>query len=150
MSISSIIFLLLALAILRGGRGNVEITAPVTNTPSTGISTSITPTPSEKNLETIKIQLGKTKSALGVFITPERILEDSRCPVDVQCIQAGQVRLSATIKSKAKASKIEFKSDAKVTFENFEITLVDVKPVTHSGKKIASKDYIFTFAIKKK
>lgn len=34
----------------------------------------------------------------GLRVTPLELLEDSRCPVDVQCVRAGDVRITARIR----------------------------------------------------
>ncbi len=39
--------------------------------------------------------LGIDVEAFGVSVTPFEIIEDSRCPPDVQCIQAGTLRVAA-------------------------------------------------------
>jgi hypothetical protein len=41
--------------------------------------------------------LGQRARIADVLVTPTRIVEDSRCPAGVQCIQAGTVRVSAFI-----------------------------------------------------
>lgn len=97
----------------------------------------------------VQAGIGQAASALGVTITPAKILEDSRCPVDVQCIWAGQVRLEAQVKNQSVEKKVEFKSGSPVAFENFEITLTEVRPEPRSQKKIETADYIFTFELKK-
>lgn len=44
-----------------------------------------------------KIGLGSTVTSDGVKIQFEEVLEDSRCPVNVQCVWAGQARVKVNI-----------------------------------------------------
>jgi hypothetical protein len=44
-----------------------------------------------------KIELGATVTSDGIKIQFEEVLEDSRCPLDVQCVWAGQARVKVTI-----------------------------------------------------
>jgi len=43
------------------------------------------------------VALGEPAIRAGVTVTPLRVLEDSRCPHGVQCVQAGTVRLAVRI-----------------------------------------------------
>src|SRR6185437_3005515 len=58
---------------------------------------------------TLQAKIGQTISGLGVTITPMKVLEDSRCPVDVECIQAGTVRIDAELSAGMGTSTQEFK-----------------------------------------
>jgi len=44
-----------------------------------------------------KIELGTTVTNDGVKIQFEEVLEDSRCPVNVQCVWAGQAKVKVNI-----------------------------------------------------
>ncbi len=81
------------------------------------------------------------------------VLEDSRCPVDVQCIQAGRVRVAVRFANpetkKDLISSQVMEVDQKVKVNGLEITLLEVKPVTRSTVKIEDKDYRFIFSIAK-
>lgn len=93
--------------------------------------------------------LGKEVSLLGLKITPVEVLEDSRCPVDVVCIQAGTVRVATTLENDLGTSSQIFKLGEKVNTATAEVTLVNVDPVPESGKGKDSMSYIFYFQIKK-
>lgn len=49
----------------------------------------------------LTLGLGQHGAVGGISLTPLRIEEDSRCPADVQCIQAGTVRLAVRIEARA-------------------------------------------------
>lgn len=92
-------------------------------------------------------RLNETKDALGTKITPLQVLEDSRCPIDVQCIQAGTVRLQANIETIAGVSEQIFVLNESVKTENQTITLVNVEPISDSKTKIDNSEYNFMFKI---
>lgn len=50
------------------------------------------------------IELGKCQKIDGVKITFLEVLEDSRCPKDVNCVWAGQARIKIRIKEKGKVA----------------------------------------------
>ncbi len=55
---------------------------------------------------TIEAQINKGGSAGGVVIVPTQLIEDSRCPTGTQCVQAGTVRVKATVTSAALKKKL--------------------------------------------
>ena len=47
-----------------------------------------------------EIAIGETQAFCpGVSVTPNAVIEDSRCPPDVMCIQAGTLVVSATFRN---------------------------------------------------
>lgn len=102
---------------------------------------------------TTKIDQGA--SALGVKIVPLAILEDSRCPADVVCIQAGTVRVRALVVYAGGESEQMFVLGQRVPVGEEldadaygEVTLVDVKPYPYAGKPTAPADYKFTWEVR--
>lgn len=98
----------------------------------------------------ITARIGQEVHILDVRITPLKVLEDSRCPIDVQCIQAGTVRLQAKLVSGLGTAQQEFKLGQVVTTEAEEVMLTDVQPAPKAGVKIADADYVFTFTVAKR
>lgn len=94
--------------------------------------------------------VGQEVGGLGVKIIPIQVVEDSRCPIGVQCIQAGTVRIRATLVSGLGTSTPVFALDKPVTTETEIITLVAVDPVPKKDVTITSNDYIFTWKITKR
>ena len=89
-------------------------------------------------------------SGLGIRITPLEVLEDSRCPVDVYCIQAGTVRLRATLQNSLGTSEQIFKLNTPLVTETETIVLTKVLPERHSGSQISPSDYEFIFRATKR
>jgi hypothetical protein len=122
------------------------ITGEVPTTPGTGA----TSTPDTTTLVRVETALGSGASALGVTVTPQGLLEDSRCPIGVQCIWAGQVRVRVQIDSGLGTAHEEFTVGRTITTEAEAVTLVEVSPTPREGVEIAPADYRFIFEIQKR
>lgn len=107
-----------------------------------------TPTTSKETL--LQAVIGQEVSGLDVKIVPNEVVEDSRCPYDVQCVQAGTVRVRATVTSGLGTSTPVFTLGTPFTTEVETITLISVTPTKESGKTIASTDYRLTFKVTKR
>lgn len=136
-----IILILLALGLYFFKNREVEAPEPV-------ITSAITE--EGKTPILIKLHLEETGEFLDVKITPVEILEDSRCPSDVQCIQAGTVRLRATLTSGLGVADQVFELGKPITTEAEEITLMSVYPEAISTKQIEKTEYVFSFEVKKR
>lgn len=99
--------------------------------------------------DTVTVSLGKSGGVNGVTITPREVLEDSRCPTDVQCIQAGRVRLRATLAAGMGTADQTFIVGEPITTEAEAVTLLAVVPAKVSTKQIAPSEYRFTFKVVK-
>jgi hypothetical protein len=107
-------------------------------------------TPSTKQTETVTLKVGERKQVLGIYITPLSILEDSRCPIDVQCIQAGTVRVKMLAESGMGNGDLTLRLNELGTTETEEITLTDVSPAPRSTVEIAKGEYRLTFVVTKR
>jgi len=81
----------------------------------------------------------------NLVLIPREIVEDSRCPSDVQCIQAGTVRVRADVVYNRATTTQVVQLSMPLEFGNTTVTLTDVAPVPHSQQKIAPASYRFTF-----
>ena len=76
-------------------------------------------------------------------------MEDSRCPVDVQCIQAGTVRVNVQISDGIEyTEKILNLRESGTFFGDISISLKEVSPVPNLKVVLEPSDYVFTFEIK--
>jgi len=96
------------------------------------------------------LALGETAVFEGLTVTPLQVVEDSRCPIDVQCIQAGTVRVQVEIVSGMGTSTDTIALGSHVTTEAQRITLTDVSPGRRSTADIASGDYRITLKVEKR
>jgi hypothetical protein len=99
-----------------------------------------------------EVELGIGEKAIfeNLQIRPLSIEEDSRCPSDVQCIQAGTVRASVEIVSAMGTSTNTLSLGEAVTTEAETITLVSASPVPISTAHIPTSAYELTFEVLKR
>lgn len=110
---------------------------------------SLCPAPTSTSTVSVTVRMGE-KAEIGTFtIKPLQILEDSRCPVNVQCIQAGTVRLRTEVGMLATSSTktIDFTLGTPIVLDtsSTSIKLSDVSPVAMAGTEIGTSTYQFTF-----
>lgn len=94
------------------------------------------------------VQMGKTVQMAGVQITPQSLLEDSRCPSDVVCVWAGTVRVRAQVESEQGVLEQIFVLNETVETEGGKITLLRVEPNTESTTNIDAGQYVFYFEVR--
>ena len=115
---------------------NCEFVCPVTTTPST-------PTTAKAVLELNKIQV-----VGGVTIKAWAVTQDSRCPSDVTCIQAGKVTVALSLTGSAGATASgELEPTKSLNVGTATVTLDDVMPYPTSKHKITDGEYRFAFTV---
>ncbi len=117
-------------------------------------STSATSTPgagSETSLyEEFTVGLNEPKKISDTTITALAVTEDSRCPSDVVCIQAGRTVVELRLVTPSGSSIIKIEVGKTVTTETLSITLDEVAPYPISSKKTRYDEYRFKFNVKGK
>ena len=98
----------------------------------------------------LSLQMNERADVPGLGIEVTEVLEDSRCPADVQCIQAGTVRLATILYTDMGdgSAPQEFKLGESITTETREVELVEVRPAPQAGEAIADTEYEFVFEIR--
>ena len=126
--------------------------APIVENPR--ISTSTPEIPS--NTQTIH-PYGLANAGLSekiVFtdfsLIPIKVIQDNRCPFDVQCITAGTVSLQIDIIKAKETISQTLEIGESIPFDEFTVTLKDVAPATKSTTTIQPSDYRFYFSVSKK
>ncbi|MET0534056.1 MAG: hypothetical protein ABW171_07510 [Steroidobacter sp.] len=77
-----------------------------------------------------------------------RVIEDSRCPSDANCVWAGEVKLQvATRLNAAAAEQHEITSARPATVGAFRIVVVQVQPEKISTREIPAEDYRVTLKV---
>ncbi len=77
---------------------------------------------------TLVLGINEAQESQGVTVTIQKVLEDSRCPVEVQCIQAGTVRVEALVTTDSGSGTLLLVLDEPSTTETKLITLTGVSP----------------------
>ncbi len=99
---------------------------------------------------TIRTTIGQVMTGLSVSITPHAVIDDSRCPTDVQCIWAGTVFVQATIKTPTSSSEEKLEIGKAITKDGYTITFTELTPAAKSGQTIPDSSYRFVFIVAKK
>lgn len=139
--------------------GGVYLAAHRSSSPTAeGVATSTQPgsanTPSGTTVtipEEGQVTLGlhETAAFKGVLITPAAVVEDSRCPAGVYCIQAGTVRVAIDINSALGTTTKTVKLGDSVTLGSQKFTFVSVDPLKTAKGVIKESDYRFTVKVEK-
>ncbi|MBI3651194.1 MAG: hypothetical protein HY231_09130 [Acidobacteria bacterium] len=85
-------------------------------------------------------------------LTFSGVPEDSRCPVDVACVWAGNAKLNLALKSAKKKLTTTINTTLEpreLAFKGYTIKLVRVNPPRKSGMPIAPDDYEATLVVRK-
>ncbi len=84
-----------------------------------------------------------------VAIKPVELIEDSRCPSDVVCIQAGTVRLAVEVVTSGRVSEEVLTLNEKKTIAGFDVTLTTVTPYPQVSVPRPENEYRFSFTVVK-
>lgn len=95
----------------------------------------------------VTLALGESGTIDGAHITPQRIVEDSRCPIDVTCIQAGTVKVDVGIMPGAESVMLTLHETIPWFPLDKRLLLTEVTPVKRSNATITPSDYRFTFMV---
>jgi hypothetical protein len=99
--------------------------------------------------ETVGVRFGETVNAGNLSIRPIKLLEDSRCPVDVQCIQEGRVRAEIELMSGGQTRSEDISTDGnEVVIESFRIKLEEVRPEARVGVVIENSQYLLILTVR--
>lgn len=90
-------------------------------------------------------RLNQTVAVDGPRITPLRVLEDSRCPMEARCVWAGRLRLELRVHTGAGNRVIEIATDKPVAVADGSLELVSVMPPASTQRQIEPGDYRFGF-----
>lgn len=90
-------------------------------------------------------RLGQTVYVDGPRVTPLKLIEDSRCPMNARCIWAGRVVLRAKVQGGAWQREIDLTLGEPVQVADGGLTLVSVTPERRTDKPVTSGDYRFAF-----
>lgn len=135
-----------------GDAGTIPVSLTVTNAEGGYRITQYEENPGDTSLSepvVLTAALGETVRALGVSLTPKEIEEDSRCPSDVACIQAGTVRvLVETVDGMGTSTaRITLGDQSPITTEVVSIWLTKVSPQRVTTNPTEDEAYRFTFRV---
>lgn len=92
------------------------------------------------------VRLGQMAYVGGPRVMPERVIEDSRCPVGKTCVWAGRVVLRATVHGGAWSKPVDMILGIPVDIADGKLTLVAVTPGRVAGGSARTTPSRFAFA----
>jgi hypothetical protein len=102
----------------------------------------------------LKVMAGKQKTAFRVLtVKLVSVVEDSRCPIGVDCVWAGNAKVEIKVRKSNGAWKtLQLNTgmgDTLAVFEGFEIKFMELTPHPAVNIKINPKKYLATFAVRR-
>ncbi|MGB7202120.1 MAG: hypothetical protein WBD16_07615 [Pyrinomonadaceae bacterium] len=104
--------------------------------------------------ETFTLKVGKQKTAKKSRLKIKflSVTEDSRCPVGVDCIWAGNAKVKVQITGTHRSQIFEFNTNLGPKgdiFDGWAITIGNLTPYPHADKPLNPKSYKVKFAIER-
>lgn len=95
-----------------------------------------------------EVMVGQSVLIQGVRITLNKIVQDSRCPSDVQCIQAGSVTAEVTLQSNTDKEVVQITSGkAAILFDSYKVSIDSINPLPLSTTQISQGEYRIVFKV---
>ena len=106
-----------------------------------------------QSAQTFKLLVGNQKKASRSQITVKfvSLIEDSRCPDEVNCIHAGNARIKVQV-SKPGSTPITFEANTNLgkkgdVYEGYAIYLTNLTPIPRANVRLNRNAYTATFSI---
>ena len=81
----------------------------------------------------------------------DRVVADSRCPMDAVCVWAGDATLAVTLTASPGGTELREihtqPTGSQISYDKYLITLTALAPYPRSSQKISADDYIATFVV---
>jgi hypothetical protein len=92
------------------------------------------------------VRLGQIAAVNGPRVRADTVVEDSRCPVDTQCVWAGRLVVRVTVLGGGWSRQLDLTLGNPVTVADGSLTLVTATPPKRSGgRRDEPLPYRFTF-----
>ncbi len=96
----------------------------------------------------VTLSVGQEGNVGGLTITLRSIVGDSRCPIDVNCIQAGSVNMNVTFTDEVNTQTKNISlNEAPYIFDKYQVSIASVLPDKESKKQILASQYRVTFHV---
>ncbi|MEO8650168.1 MAG: hypothetical protein ABI539_13465 [Acidobacteriota bacterium] len=101
----------------------------------------------------IIVQVEKEKSVSGMPLKIKfvKMVEDSRCPKDVNCVWAGNAKITVRVTKNGRTSLLELNSNMgePPEFDGYRFTLIKLTPEPASNIRINPSGYMATISVQK-
>lgn len=95
-----------------------------------------------------EIGVGKTVFINGVKVTLNRVVQDSRCPADAECMEGGAINANVTLQSDTDKETRNMASDeVPIAFDSYHISIERVAPPRLSIADPDPRSYVVTFKV---
>ena len=92
------------------------------------------------------IAIGDAQQFGIMRVTPLEVLADSRCPIDAQCVWAGELRVNTRLDIGYETITVELKAFEPFTINGGTLLLAEVAPdATAQSPGLEQRDYAFRF-----
>ena len=91
--------------------------------------------------------LGQYATVNGLRIRPIEVVEDSRCPANVQCVWAGRLVVRARMTGPGWTQIRDFELGVFQAVDRYRVTLISAEPSKATPGEIDRRAYRFTFAV---
>lgn len=96
-------------------------------------------------LEGMPVAIGETVPVGTLAASPRSVVEDSRCPDNVQCVWAGRLVVSTRIDGEGWSETVPLTLGEPYSVQGRTITLVSGRPEKFSERKRPRNEYRFIF-----
>ena len=80
------------------------------------------------------VRLGQMAAVNGPRVRADRVIEDSRCPTDVQCVQAGRLIVRVTVFGGGWSRQFDLQPGVPVHVADGSLTLVEATPLPRTTR----------------
>ena len=91
------------------------------------------------------VPLGQPVRVSELIVTPRKVVEDSRCPMNARCVWAGRVVVKTTIAGAGWADTADLTLGEPYGTHGKVVALVSVRPDKVAGTETQPMDYRFTY-----
>ena len=104
-----------------------------------------------ENGEPFELRAGASVTAQGgLTIAFDRVSSDSRCPIDANCVWAGDAVVVLKVSHRSGGRDVElhtYPKGSSATVQSYTIELVALAPSTQANRPIAPGDYVATLTL---
>jgi hypothetical protein len=91
--------------------------------------------------------LGEVARVGSLRVRPLRVIEDSRCPANANCVWAGRLVLRARVETPGRSETRDLILGVPLDLEAGRLTLVTAEPNRVAGRAADPSAYRFTFSV---
>ena len=103
-----------------------------------------------KRVETLRVQVNQEKRFVKnrLAIRFVELVEDSRCPVDTNCVWAGNAKIKIRVRGNGRSHDLTLDTNGRnnsAIAEGYSIKLVRLTPIPRSNIRVNRMGYVATF-----